>query len=544
MLLPLSQEIQIFQEMSIALTTNIRANLIALQKTDSQQRVINQRLSSGKQVETIVDNPNNFFASRSLNGRADRLTARLDGMGQSIQTINSANHGIDAIRSMISNMKALVNDALSQSEPDVRRNLGEQYNEVMRQISLLANDSSYQGVNLLSGKQTLKIEFDEQGGNSFIAIKGLDFDMPEGGAAQLKGQVELYAVSLPSRAAVASVASQASAPSFASYASQGYLPSLASAASVANILPLVSETRQSDVYSVLSALQAEIDNALAMPLPAFRAGFQATFDLQLQNLATELQSTGLSYTDGALSFIYDAFSSLGVELTGGSLTKTQAGVFQWDDPINSNVNLTQSQNELNSLSSFISTFFYYSSTLASIASGAEVASIGTTASQASQPSIASRASSASVGSFSSPQIMLESKLGMALGFEKEQINASIGLRKAGNGAIAGVDEHCVDWGRGDFLDRLGEVSGELETLDSRLRLEASRFSNILNTVVVRQDFSDNMIHILETGADKLVLADMNETGAEQLALQTRHQLAIQSLSLANQQAQDVLRMLV
>lgn len=530
--------------MNVTLASNIRANLIALQKNDRLSRTNSEQLATGKDVNTIQDNPNNFFASRSLNGRADKLTARLDGMGQSIQTIKAANHGIDAIRNLISNMKALVDDALTESNPTTRRALGDQYNEIIRQVSQVADDSSYQGVNLLNGKQTLKVEFEEQGGNSFIAVKGLDFDTRDGGAAQLRGQVELEAVSLPSRAAVQSIASQAAVASFSSQGSQGHLSSVASRESIANVLPIVSSARQTLVNDVLDALQSEIDNALAMPLPAFRGGFQATFDLQLQNLATELQSTGLSYTDGVLSFDYDAFNSLGIVLPAGTVTKTQAGVFQWDDPINSNANLAQSQAQLDALSGYVSTFFFFSSSHASVASSPEIGSIGTVASQASQPSIASRASSPSMGAFSSPQMVLDSQLGLALGLAKDVTTASVGLRKAHAHVQSGVHDHRVDWGADDYRDRLGEVSGELQALDTRLELEASRFSNILNTVTVRQDFSDKMIHILETGADKLVLADLNEVGAEQLALQTRQQLAIQSLSLANQENAGVLRMLV
>ena len=48
--------------------------------------------------------------------------------------------------------------------------------------------------------------------------------------------------------------------------------------------------------------------------------------------------------------------------------------------------------------------------------------------------------------------------------------------------------------------------------------------------------------MLEVGADKLVLADMNEASAEYLMLQTRQQLAVNSLSLASQSAKSVLNL--
>lgn len=77
---------------------------------------------------------------------------------------------------------------------------------------------------------------------------------------------------------------------------------------------------------------------------------------------------------------------------------------------------------------------------------------------------------------------------------------------------------------------------------SLLRAQASEFGQNLSTVQIREDFTENMINNLQTGADKLTLADMNEEGANMLALQTRQQLGINSLSLASQAAQSVLKL--
>ena len=58
----------------------------------------------------------------------------------------------------------------------------------------------------------------------------------------------------------------------------------------------------------------------------------------------------------------------------------------------------------------------------------------------------------------------------------------------------------------------------------------------------RQDFTKNLINLLQIGADSLTLADTNEEGANLLALQTRQQLRTTSLSLASQADQAVLRL--
>jgi len=75
-----------------------------------------------------------------------------------------------------------------------------------------------------------------------------------------------------------------------------------------------------------------------------------------------------------------------------------------------------------------------------------------------------------------------------------------------------------------------------------LRTQASQYGTNLTSVQNRQDFTKAMINTLQTGADALVLADVNEEGANMLALQTRQQLSSTALSLSSQADQAVLRL--
>ena len=86
--------------------------------------------------------------------------------------------------------------------------------------------------------------------------------------------------------------------------------------------------------------------------------------------------------------------------------------------------------------------------------------------------------------------------------------------------------------------KLGSLSDALGTL----RSQASGFGSNLSIVQNRQEFTKAMINTLQTGADKLVLADTNEEAANLLALQTRQQLSSTALSLASQADQAVLRL--
>ena len=83
---------------------------------------------------------------------------------------------------------------------------------------------------------------------------------------------------------------------------------------------------------------------------------------------------------------------------------------------------------------------------------------------------------------------------------------------------------------------------DLDTATDTLRSEAKTLSSNLSVVTTRMDFTQQMIDTLQTGADNLTLADMNEESANMLMLQTRQALGTTSLSLASQAAQSVLRL--
>jgi flagellin-like hook-associated protein FlgL len=83
---------------------------------------------------------------------------------------------------------------------------------------------------------------------------------------------------------------------------------------------------------------------------------------------------------------------------------------------------------------------------------------------------------------------------------------------------------------------------DLDNAKATLRTKAQELSNALSTITTRQDFTQNMINTLQDGAASLVNADMNEEGANMLMLQTRQALGTNSLSLASQAAQSVLRL--
>jgi len=331
----------------VSLNASIRGTLQSLKLSSTLFDQTTERLASGKKVSSAVDNPTNFFASVNLTDRAAGLSSRLDGMGQSIQQIKAADQGITTIRSFISAMKGVVNNALGNTDSDARLALGKQFNELIVQMNTTAIDSSYSGVNLLRSQETTKVQFNETFDASTLEVKGFNVGGP--GGTNVSGADASGAL--------------ASAGGFASY-----------------------------------------------------------------NVTTVSES-------GALVTTEDAAIAISVQ---GSTT-------------------------------------------------------------------------------------------------------AYGIQSAATDASA--QSHEVSWVGTDYKEALAGTIRELELFDNALKTEASNLAQNLATITIREEFSANMINTLNSGSDKLVLADLNEEGANLLALQTSSQLASQSLTLASQQSQQVLQLL-
>ncbi len=68
--------------MDITLTSAMRSNLFSLQQTSKAMDLTQTRLSTGKRVNSALDDPINFFAAESHQQRADDLAFRKDDMGE------------------------------------------------------------------------------------------------------------------------------------------------------------------------------------------------------------------------------------------------------------------------------------------------------------------------------------------------------------------------------------------------------------------------------------------------------------------------------
>jgi flagellin len=85
----------------ITLTAGIRQNLLSLQQTSADLQTTQERLATGKKVNTAFDNPTSYFTSQALTNRANDLSALLDQIGQAQQTLSEANNGLTSLTSLL-----------------------------------------------------------------------------------------------------------------------------------------------------------------------------------------------------------------------------------------------------------------------------------------------------------------------------------------------------------------------------------------------------------------------------------------------------------
>lgn len=98
----------------VVLSAALRSNLLSLQNTQRLIDTTQLRLATGLKVNSALDNPQNFFASQSLKNRAGDLSRLLDGIGQSIRTIEEADKGISALTKLLEQASSIAESAQSE----------------------------------------------------------------------------------------------------------------------------------------------------------------------------------------------------------------------------------------------------------------------------------------------------------------------------------------------------------------------------------------------------------------------------------------------
>jgi flagellin-like hook-associated protein FlgL len=96
----------------IVLTAAVRQNLLSLQSTADLLATTQNRLATGKKVNTALDNPTNFFTAQGLDNRAGDINNLLDSIGNGVQVLQAANTGITSLQKLVDTAKSIANQVL------------------------------------------------------------------------------------------------------------------------------------------------------------------------------------------------------------------------------------------------------------------------------------------------------------------------------------------------------------------------------------------------------------------------------------------------
>ena len=150
----------------ITLGSATRTNLLSLQSTQTLIDRTQGRLATGLKVNNALDDALAFFKARNLNSRAADLGAIKDQISGAISVLKAATQGLEAIESTLKQLKALAQSAIASPESSTRAKLASQFNELRSQVDNLAEDASFNGVNLLKTSTT-----DFKAGSDYLTVK-------------------------------------------------------------------------------------------------------------------------------------------------------------------------------------------------------------------------------------------------------------------------------------------------------------------------------------------------------------------------------------
>jgi flagellin-like hook-associated protein FlgL len=484
----------------VVLSAGVRQNLLSLQSTAELMSLTQNRLATGKKVNSALDSPFNFFTSQALNHRAGDLNSLLDAIGQSQKTIEAADHGITAITKLVESAKSIAKQAQQTTAPAATYALAITGNTAIPADSAAVLTGSVTGLAGGDTLSTLGLTNGQQvtlgdGTNTVTftvtnAATETVTDLING----LNGGGGNWTVALNGGALEAT----------ASNATDTLTVSGTGAASTFGTATTASPTNAT-LGALAGTLTVQVGSAAAQTITFGSGGGQVNTRAELLAALTGL--TGVTATINGSNQI--------------SITSTSP------DPV--------TIGGTNAASFFAAANIGANTPTATVAAPNTVrANLETQFNEIlSQIDLLARDAS-----YNGINLLNGDNLKVIFNEDgTSSLNiAGVTFTSAGLGmtTLAGGEFQT----NGSIDTILTQVDGALRTL----RSQATNFGSKLGTVQTRQEFTKHLINTLQTGADNLVLADTNEEGANMLALQTRQQLSTTALSLSAQADQAVLRL--
>jgi|GEM_PF-252344 flagellin len=146
----------------ITLTSTQRSTLLSLTSVTSLFNRTQERLNTGKKVNSVTDNAQAFFQAQSLSTRSNNILSVKSTIDQSVQSVQAALTATSAVSTLLSSLQGVLQSARGASLSN-RISDTQQFDTIGNQLSQLVKDASFQGLNLLTSTATsLTTQFSER----------------------------------------------------------------------------------------------------------------------------------------------------------------------------------------------------------------------------------------------------------------------------------------------------------------------------------------------------------------------------------------------
>lgn len=588
----------------ITLSAGVRQNLLSLQQTTDLIQQTQNRLATGKKVNSALDNPNSFFTSQSLQNRASDLNGLLDAIGQAQQTLAAANQGITSITKLVQSAQSLAKQAQQSAAGTATYSLAVTGNTAIASDTSRATSTStvasQVGSFTASAKSTYSYDTTSAGveGNTLKITYGgttYTFENDATGNGVGAGHISFTDTASLKTALSATFGSAYSASgnvvtlTGSDYTSSftdgsGTLTGTATAATDGSKLTLTQGSTTATFRYVASGASAgagtfsnitELNAAIAASSvgnagPALNNAVYASSasgSLQLESNASFTVGGSIGTALGFSSSAYNGnYNSTLAGITGSLSITVGSGSAQTVDfsSVTTKAALTTALSGITGVTASING----SNQIAIASTTSDNVTIGGTGNSASSlfsnsnigvntptPSAGTSTTRSNLQTQYNDLLTQIDTLANDSSYNGINLlngdNLKVTFNETGTSSqtISGVTFTSTGLGLSslsgtEFQTNSGidAVVGTLNSALDTLRNQSSKFGSNLTTVQTRQDFTKNLITTLQTGADQLVLADTNLEGANLLALQTRQSLSSTALSLSAQADRSVLRL--
>ena len=146
----------------ITLTSVQQDTLLQLQNASSLFNRTQDRLNTGKKVNSVTDDAVAYFRSTSLYDRSSALDTRKGNIDQSVSAVTAALDATSAVDGLLKQLKGVLEGARG-SVLSQRVAATQQFKSIAKQLAQLVKDATYQGLNILTATTaTLTTQFSER----------------------------------------------------------------------------------------------------------------------------------------------------------------------------------------------------------------------------------------------------------------------------------------------------------------------------------------------------------------------------------------------